>query len=405
MTLPTPPVNAHSFLSVHYDLNQPVGVDLWRGLKEESQRHSPVLELKLADPRHVDIPENKHCAGMVVPLHSPKMSHELARRPHPVFVVSHTLEPTPGLLHFMNDDAEVGRMAARYLWEVGYRSFWGFGYPDKCFSEERLEGFRVEVEKRGGTVRTEVLPPVSMTGGWSRGEYYEKVAEAMAPVLGALPPDTGYFGANDWLAGMILDILRDYFPERLHTSGVIGVDNGGDPRYNWVDARPELTSVIPGFYAIGQGIIQWMVHHGRKEDVPAEVLVRRFPPVGVVGRETTAGYACAHPVAGRAARWLWEQVQAGEPVQVKDVAAYVNVSPRSLERIFAAHYPCGVKEMILRMRIDLAKQLLRGTKDSVADVALRCGFSGQSVFGRVFHEREGCPPREWRKQVGPSPQI
>ncbi|MCH8510442.1 MAG: helix-turn-helix domain-containing protein [Kiritimatiellae bacterium] len=394
----TQPAEAHRFLSVHYDLNQPVGVELWRGLKEEARKHRPVLELKLADPRHVDIPQNKRCAGMVVPLHTPDMSRELPDRPYPVFVVSHTLDPTPGLLHFMNDDAAVGRLAADHLWEAGYRSFWGLGYANKCFSEERLQGFAREVERRGGTVRTDVLPSVTLEESWSPGVYFEKVAEALAPVLEALPPDTGIFGTNDWLAGMILDILERYYPERRHTSGVIGVDNGGDSRYNWVDARPELSSVIPGFYAIGQAIVRWITEFGRKEDVPAEGLGRRFSPVGTVGRASTAGYACAHPVGGRAARWIWEQVQTGEPVQVKDVAAYVKISPRSLERIFADHYPCGVKEMILRMRMDLAKQLLRGTKDSVAEVAFRCGFSGQSVFGRVFREREGSTPRDWRRQ-------
>ncbi|MCC5842992.1 MAG: helix-turn-helix domain-containing protein [Verrucomicrobia bacterium] len=393
-----PSAEAHRFLSVHYDLNQPVGVELWRGLKEEARKHRPVLELKLADPRHVDIPENKRCAGMVVPLHLPEMSRDLAGRPYPVFVVSHTLEPTPGLLHFMNDDATVGRLAAVHLWEAGYRSFWGMGYPARCFSQERLQGFAREVERRGGTVRTEVLPSVPMEKDWSPGLYAEKVAEALAPVIRDLPPDTGFFGANDWLAGMILDILRDDFPERLHTSGVIGVDNGGDTRYTWVDARPELSSVIPGFYAIGQAIVRWMTDFGRKEDVPAEGLVRRFAPVGTVGRSSTAGYACAHPVAGRAARWIWEQVQAGEPVQVQDVAAYVNISRRSLERIFAEHYPCGVKEMILRMRMDLARQLMRDTRDSVGDIAFRCGFSSQSVFGRVFREREGATPRDWRRE-------
>lgn len=386
-------------LFVHYDLNQPVGVELWRGIKQTASGFAHPPDLKLEGPRNLAMPRSDLLAGQVVPVNDETLARELAARPIPVFVVSHTLDPIPGLLYFINDELAVGRMAAAHLWEAGFRHFRGIGYEGKTYSDERLQGFEMEILRRGGTVRTGPPPAAPLKGPWRRTAYVDALAKAFADELINSPPDTGFFCANDWLAGLFLEILEKHYPERLHTSGVIGVDNGGDPRYNWVDARPDLSSVIPGFYEIGREIVRWMMRYGRKADVPREGLVRRFAPVGTVARASTAGYACAHPVAGRAGRWIWDQVQRGESVQVKDVAAHLKLSPRSLERLFAAHYPCGVKDMILRMRMDLAKQLLRSTEQSIAEISFRCGFSSQSVFGRVFHEREGATPRDWRKQA------
>jgi AraC family transcriptional regulator len=50
------------------------------------------------------------------------------------------------------------------------------------------------------------------------------------------------------------------------------------------------------------------------------------------------------------------------------------------------------------MRVEAAKRLLR-TRMSIADVALRCGFSHQEHLTRVFGRFVGVTPATYRRSV------
>jgi transcriptional regulator GlxA family with amidase domain len=49
-------------------------------------------------------------------------------------------------------------------------------------------------------------------------------------------------------------------------------------------------------------------------------------------------------------------------------------------------------------RVKRAKELLRGTSTSIAEIALACGFSDQSHLTRVFSKTFGISPGAWRRQ-------
>jgi AraC-like DNA-binding protein len=46
--------------------------------------------------------------------------------------------------------------------------------------------------------------------------------------------------------------------------------------------------------------------------------------------------------------------------------------------------------------MDHAKQLLATTDEKIETVAAMIGLDDPFYFSRVFHEREGCSPREFR---------
>ena len=50
----------------------------------------------------------------------------------------------------------------------------------------------------------------------------------------------------------------------------------------------------------------------------------------------------------------------------------------------------------LRRRIDRAKELLAGSRESLTEIALSVGFSSQSHFTEAFRRLEGVPPARWR---------
>lgn len=91
----------------------------------------------------------------------------------------------------------------------------------------------------------------------------------------------------------------------------------------------------------------------------------------------------------------------GEPgLTAAAVALALGVSVRSLHRAFAARgtsFACTLREARLRQAMQL---LDRRNLDAlcVAEIGARCGFRDPSHFSRVFHERCGVAPGQWRQR-------
>jgi AraC-like DNA-binding protein len=82
------------------------------------------------------------------------------------------------------------------------------------------------------------------------------------------------------------------------------------------------------------------------------------------------------------------------------IARKIGISKRSLHRLFAAQGK-SVMGYVLDERIKRAVRLmtLPEARDlTITEIAFACGFNSLSHFGRVFAERMGMTPTEWRKQ-------
>lgn len=83
-----------------------------------------------------------------------------------------------------------------------------------------------------------------------------------------------------------------------------------------------------------------------------------------------------------------------------EIADAVHLSRASLYRLLAAEG--GIRAVLLQRRLDQAlRLLLADNKDehAMTDVAMRCGFGGESQFSRAFRARFGLPPRQYRALV------
>ena len=82
------------------------------------------------------------------------------------------------------------------------------------------------------------------------------------------------------------------------------------------------------------------------------------------------------------------------------VAEAAGVSERHLGRLFADS-GTTVSRVIQARRLELAREFLASPDHGrlpVAEVAAHCGFTSHSHFGRVFRERFGLTPLQWRKE-------
>ena len=121
----------------------------------------------------------------------------------------------------------------------------------------------------------------------------------------------------------------------------------------------------------------------------------RFPERCLVRRASTYMLKRSDAAVGRAADFI--RAHAVEGISVADVVKVVGCSRRSAEIRFRAATGCAIFEMIDAVRIEQVKDLLRNPLQSIAPLAVRCGFGTEANLRRAFRLATGMSPREWRK--------
>ncbi|MCW8129915.1 MAG: helix-turn-helix transcriptional regulator [Planctomycetota bacterium] len=102
----------------------------------------------------------------------------------------------------------------------------------------------------------------------------------------------------------------------------------------------------------------------------------------------------ADAAVGEAVRLIEREATRG--IGPKELAQSVHVGYSTLRRRFREQTGFSVKEYILRVQLRRAKDLLAGTRQSVDEVARACGFEDALYFSRVFRQKVGLPPTQFR---------
>ncbi|BES71398.1 GlxA family transcriptional regulator [Marinobacter nanhaiticus D15-8W] len=88
-----------------------------------------------------------------------------------------------------------------------------------------------------------------------------------------------------------------------------------------------------------------------------------------------------------------------EPIELEELASFVGISRRQLERLFLKHLNCTPSRYYLKLRLDRARQLLKQTTCSIIEVASMCGFVSAPHFSRCYRKYVGISPKEERTAV------
>lgn len=107
-----------------------------------------------------------------------------------------------------------------------------------------------------------------------------------------------------------------------------------------------------------------------------------------------AAQTARDPLVRRALSRMSQRIDAPEPVE--DMARALGTSRRALERRFRADLDTTPARAGLRMRIDRACGLLRGSDSSVTRIALATGFCDAPHLIRAFRAELGTTPAAWR---------
>ena len=88
-----------------------------------------------------------------------------------------------------------------------------------------------------------------------------------------------------------------------------------------------------------------------------------------------------------------------EPIQVRDLAAALRMSPYHFARLFKQATGQAPHLYVTWQRMERAKELLAHSELALAEVARRVGYQTQAHFTGVFHARVGTTPRAYRLRV------
>ena len=79
-----------------------------------------------------------------------------------------------------------------------------------------------------------------------------------------------------------------------------------------------------------------------------------------------------------------------------DVASHCFVSSWHLSKLLNQYTGRGFFEIVNIIRLDRAKELLRGSSMKIQDISEAVGFQDVAHFSRIFKSHTGCSPKEYR---------
>ena len=85
-------------------------------------------------------------------------------------------------------------------------------------------------------------------------------------------------------------------------------------------------------------------------------------------------------------------------LSVEELADVCKLNRSYFSKLFRENMGCPPQEFLIRLRLSKAADLMRGTRRSIGDISVMCGYPNQLHFSRAFKKRYGVSPREWRAQ-------
>ena len=87
-----------------------------------------------------------------------------------------------------------------------------------------------------------------------------------------------------------------------------------------------------------------------------------------------------------------------EPISQEDLASFIGLSRRQLQRLFQRYLFCAPSRYYLQLRLQRARELLRQTSMGLVEISSLCGFVSTSHFSKSYKENFGYSPSGERRQ-------
>lgn len=88
-----------------------------------------------------------------------------------------------------------------------------------------------------------------------------------------------------------------------------------------------------------------------------------------------------------------------EPIPVEDIARYVGISRRQLERLFCRYVKATPPRYYMELRLTYARQLLQHTNKTLTEISVASGFVTLSHFHHRFRDVFNIAPNTFRARA------
>lgn len=327
--------------------------------------------------------------GIIAGLWDLPVARKLVKR-HPLVIDVFDWHPTLEVPRVALDNLAIGRMAAGYFLDKGYRQLAFLGHQTHAFSVERRIGFEATAAEAGVPVH---IAPESCSMGdvWvARGEPPN--GAAVSRWVRSLPKPIAVFCASDGWGVRLTDACHALDVDVPGAISVLGVDN--DALLCQLSSPP-LSSVRTSAERVGYAAAQMLdqMMEGRYSG-PPQVL---FPPTDIVERQSTDVLQIGDPDLAMALRFIADH--AHQRISLDAIAAHVIVPKRTLQRRFKQALGRSIHQELTRCRLERAKRLLGDSDLSIPQIARRCGLGSRERLSRVFRSHVKQSPIEYRRQL------
>lgn len=316
-------------------------------------------------------------AAIIAFVHREEVAAALDGWSAPLVNVSYALDlewPRVGI-----DDRAIGRLAADYLLQRGFRQAAWLGHPDRHYSRQRHDGFVEFFRQTGGGVED---GPAAATVG----------EDQLAAWLASLRDPCALFVVGDEHA---LRATKCAIAAGLAVPDRLAILSATYDEEVCTAIKPGISGVsLPGLRvgAEAAALLDRLLAGDTIE--PGPVLV---PPTHVIEHDSTNLDAVDDLAIAAALRFV--RAHLVEPIGVEQVAEAVGVGRRQLERRFAGRLGRSIYQEIMRLRVERAKHLLATTDDTLDAVGTACGFAGAQHLLDVFKRKTGLTPGRYRREV------
>ena len=296
----------------------------------------------------------------------------------------------PGIATIQVDNAAIAHATARFLLQRGYIHFASVGTDMRSIvrhSRARTAAFDEILRKQGHHAESFEI----RARNWSN---WTNELHRLAKFVAALPKPCGLMACSDETAKVVVDACRlahVSIPEQI---ALVGVDN---EREICETLQPTLTSVLPDFEGAGYAAAELLDHLLRRNVQYS--LCRTYGVKALIERASTQDVRGGGRLVSAASELIRQK--AFSPLPVREIASELRVSTRLLELRFREVLGHGVKEAILRTRLEEVKRLLRETNRPIDEICYSCGWRTATALKALFKKRFGLPMRDFRRSTRP----
>ena len=278
-----------------------------------------------------------------------------------------------------------GKMAARFFIDRGFRNYGFFGFNDVCWSDERCDGFRRDVEAAGfgGNFYAYRMQEIDML--W----YYQR--NRLREWLQMIPKPIAIMACDDNQGANLVEACHAVGIKIPSEVSIMGVDN--DETLCSLGSTT-LTSIQVDIEEGGRQAAALVERLVADPSAPAEDIILK--PVKIVDRMSTAAFATDDQQILKALLFIHKN--ALKKISVSDVMAEAALSRRLLERRFKSVTGKTLYEYITDQKLKYFAEQLQDTDEQVINIALSMGENDTKSISRRFKQLYGCTPVEWREK-------